>query len=280
MALSHVGIQALLLIIAMSIAFAAYLLLPGQPALHRISIGTGYVGVIFLAAALIVGPLNTLRGVSNPLSTYLRRDIGIMADIVAVTHAIVGLQVHVCGDFVQYFFKRKPNGELGAILFDAFGIANHLGLIAVLIIVVLLVISNNVSLRKLGPRRWKGIQRYIYVAASLVAVHGLIYQIIERRQAAFIVALIAIAAAAATMQYLGFLRRGAAWLGNAVPGDLDSWSGHQGLPLQCANWKPPTEIIGYLGSPSWLDASAPRTVTVCWNSSMLCASRMDRRITK
>jgi hypothetical protein len=36
----------------------------------------------------------------------------------------------------------------------------------------------------------------------------LIYQMIERRQSVFIAALIVIAAAAATMQYLGFLRRG------------------------------------------------------------------------
>jgi methionine sulfoxide reductase heme-binding subunit len=208
MALSRFGIQALLLIIAIGIALAGYLLLLGQPPLQRISIGTGYVGVIFIGAALIIGPLNTLRGVSNPLSTYLRRDIGIVAGIFAVAHTIVGLQVHMGGDFVRYFFQRRANGEVGAVRFDAFGIANHLGLIAVLIIVVLLVISNNVSLRKLGLRRWKGIQRYIYLAAGLVAVHGLIYQIIERRQSAFIVGLIAIATAAATMQYLAFLRRG------------------------------------------------------------------------
>ena len=208
MALSRLRIQSLLLMIAMVIALAAYLLLPNQSALHRISIATGYVGVIFIAAALIIGPLNTLRGVSNPLSTYLRRDIGIMAGIFAVVHTIVGLQVHMGGDFVRYFFQRQANGEVGAVRFDAFGIANHLGLIAMLIIVVLLVISNNVSLRKLGPRRWKGIQRYIYLAAGLVAVHGLIYQIIERRQSALIAGLIAIAVVAATMQYLGFLRRG------------------------------------------------------------------------
>jgi methionine sulfoxide reductase heme-binding subunit len=207
MALSRFGMQALLLMVAIAIALAAYTFLPGQPARHRISIGTGFVGVIFLAAALIIGPLNILRGVSNPLSTYFRRDIGIMAGIFAVAHTIVGLQVHMSGDFVRYFFQRKANGEVGAVRLDAFGIANHFGLIAVLIIIVLLGISNNVSLRKLGPSRWKGIQRYIYLAAGLVAVHGLIYQIIERRQFAFIACLIAIAAAAATMQCLG-LRRG------------------------------------------------------------------------
>jgi methionine sulfoxide reductase heme-binding subunit len=206
MALSRFCVQALLLIIAIGVALGAYSLFPGQPVLHRISIGTGYVGVIFLAAALIIGPLNILRGVSNPLSTYLRRDIGIVAGIFAVAHTIVGLQVHMGGDFVQYFFQRKANGEVGTVRFDAFGIANHLGLIAALIIVVLLVISNNVSLRRLGPRRWKGIQRYIYLAAGLVAVHGLIYQIIERRQSAFIACLIAIAAATAAMQCLGLRR--------------------------------------------------------------------------
>ena len=206
MALSRFGMQVLLLMIAIGIAFAVYMLLPRQPALHRISIGTGFVSVIFVAAALTIGPLNILRRVSNPLSTYFRRDIGIMAGIFAIMHTIVGLQVHMGGDFVRYFFQKKANGEVDAVRFDAFGIANHLGIIAVLIIVVLVGISNNVSLRKLGPRRWKEIQRYIYVAAGLVVIHGLIYQIIERRQSVFIACLIAIAAAAATMQYLGFLR--------------------------------------------------------------------------
>jgi sulfoxide reductase heme-binding subunit YedZ len=207
MPLSRFGIQALLLIVAISIGLAAYLLLPGQPVLHRISIATAYVGLIFLAAALIVGPLNILWGLSNPLSSYLRRDVGIMAGIFAVVHTVVGLQVHMGGDLVRYFFQRKSNGGVGTVRFDAFGVANHLGLIAVLITIVLLGISNNVSLRKLGPKRWKGVQRYIYLVAGLVAVHGLIYQIIEHRQSAFIIGLIVIATAAATMQYLGFLLR-------------------------------------------------------------------------
>jgi methionine sulfoxide reductase heme-binding subunit len=207
MAQPRLGTQALLLMIAIGITLAAYLLLPGQPALHRISIGTGYVGVIFLAAALIIGPLNILRGESNPLSTYLRRDIGIAAAIFAVAHTIVGLQIHMSGDFAQYFFQRKANGQVGVVRFDAFGIANHLGLIAVLTSIVLLTISNNLSLRNLGPRRWKGIQRYAYLAAGLAVVHGLVYQIIEHRQPAFIACLMVIAAAAAIMQFLGVLQR-------------------------------------------------------------------------
>jgi sulfoxide reductase heme-binding subunit YedZ len=207
MALSRLAVQALLLIIALGIALAAYLLLPGQPFLPRISIATAYVGVIFLATALIIGPLKTLRGVSNPPSSYLRRDIGIMAGIFAVAHTIVGLQVHMSGDFVQYFLHRKPSGGVSAVRFDAFGIANHLGLIAVLIIVVLLSASNNVSLRTLGPRRWKTIQRSNYVGAGLVAVHGLVYQAIEHRRSAFVVCFVVITAAAGIMQCLGFLQR-------------------------------------------------------------------------
>src|SRR5262249_39435082 len=42
---------------------------------------------------------------------------------------VVGLQVHMAGDFVQYFVHRKPGGGIGAVRTDAFGIANHLGLI-------------------------------------------------------------------------------------------------------------------------------------------------------
>jgi D-apiose dehydrogenase len=92
---------------------------------RRISIATAYVSVIFLAAALIIGPLNTLLGVSNPLSSYLRRDIGITAGMFAIAHTVAGLQVHMGGDFVQYFLYRKPTGGVGAIRLDAFGIANR-----------------------------------------------------------------------------------------------------------------------------------------------------------
>ena len=64
--------------IAAGIAYVAFLLLPSRSVLERISTATAYASIVLLAVALSIGPLNVLRGKPNPLSSYLRRDVGIM----------------------------------------------------------------------------------------------------------------------------------------------------------------------------------------------------------
>ena len=181
------------------------LLPPVRSFSDRFTMSTAYMGLFFLAAALIVGPLNVLRRIPNPLSTYLRRDIGIIAGILAIAHTIIGLLVHL-GDPVQYFFYRTPAG-IDGVRFDAFGIANHVGLIATLIILILLCISNNASLRRLGPEWWKRIQRWNYVAAIAVILHALLYQVVEKQKVAFIASVLIVAAGVMILQLFGFWRR-------------------------------------------------------------------------
>jgi sulfoxide reductase heme-binding subunit YedZ len=199
----------LLLLAAIAVAGTAVgyfaLLPPDRSFSDRFTMSTAYVGLFFLAAALIIGPLNVLRGVSNPLSTYLRRDIGIIAGILAIAHTIIGLFVHL-GDPVQYFFYRTPTGIDGVRL-DAFGIANHIGLIATVIILILLCISNNASIRRLGPEWWKRIQRWNYVAAIAVILHALLYQVVEEQKVAFIASVLIVVAGVMVLQLLGFWRR-------------------------------------------------------------------------
>ena len=182
------------------------LLPPDRSFSDRFTMSTAYVGLFFLAAALIVGPVNVLRGVPNPLSTYLRRDIGIITGILAIAHTVIGLLVHFRGDFVQYFFYRTPTGVDG-VRFDAFGMANHVGLIAALIILILLCISNDASMRRLGPKWWKRIQRWNYVGAIAVILHALLYQAVERQKPAFIASVLIVATGAVVLQFFGFWRR-------------------------------------------------------------------------
>jgi DMSO/TMAO reductase YedYZ heme-binding membrane subunit len=49
---------------------------------------------------------------------------------------------------------------------------------------MLLALSNDVSLRALGTRSWKSAQRWIYVAFDLTIVHGIAYQLVEKRHLA------------------------------------------------------------------------------------------------
>src|SRR5215471_3115707 len=65
--------------------------------LHRASMASAYASLVMFAATLVIGPLNVLRGRPNPVSSYLRRDIGIWAGLLALVHVVVGLQVHLRG---------------------------------------------------------------------------------------------------------------------------------------------------------------------------------------
>lgn len=197
----------LLALIAAGLTFGVFLLTLGQPAVARFSLATAYASLFFLAVALIIGPLNVLRAAPNPLSLNLRRDIGIIAGIWAIAHVIIGLQVHMGGDFVQYFFHRTRGEGIGGVRLDAFGFANHSGLIATLIILILLCISNNLSVRSLGPQQWKSTQRWNYAGALLVILHGLLYQVLEKRQLAFIACVLIVAGVTAAFQLLGFRRK-------------------------------------------------------------------------
>jgi methionine sulfoxide reductase heme-binding subunit len=198
--------QLLLAAIAGGVVLAFYLLTPGSGTLGRLSIATAYAGLFYLAVTLIIGPWNILRGASNPLSTYLRRDMGVIAGSLALAHTFIGLQVHLQGDFIQYFFYRTTEG-VGRLRFDAFGMANQLGLVAALVFVILLGISNDASIRRLRPTTWKNLQKWNYVGAILVVLHGVLYQALEKRMFAFGGCLVVVAAITAIVQLLGFRRR-------------------------------------------------------------------------
>ena len=138
---------------------------------------TAYAGMVLLTAALAVGPINLIRRRPNPVSTDLRRDIGIWAAIYGIAHTIAGLNVHMQGHMLRYFAMSNP--DRGSKAFIA---ANWLGLLATLLLLVLLSLSNDISLRRLGTQRWKLIQQATYIVVCAVVLHGAAYQIIEKRK--------------------------------------------------------------------------------------------------
>lgn len=152
----------------------------GQPML-RLTIATAYVGLALLGTTLLLGPLNVLRGRPNPVSTDRRRDIGIWAAILALVHTVVGLQIHMGGNMWSYFFYPPERPSRFGVRIDPFGVANHTGLVLTLIMVLLLALSNDRSLRWLGRQRWKAIHRSIYVGFVLLVPHGALYLLLERR---------------------------------------------------------------------------------------------------
>jgi sulfoxide reductase heme-binding subunit YedZ len=146
---------------AIAITGLAYAATPPPDLRHRLSMATAYAGLIFLAISLWIGPWNVLRRRPNPVSFDLRRDIGIWTGILAILHTVIGLIVHLRGRMWMYFFRSLHPLKLQN---TQFGFANLVGLGAALLFLMLLVISNDISLRALGIRRWKALQRWTYAA--------------------------------------------------------------------------------------------------------------------
>src|SRR6266851_6719359 len=152
---------------AIAITCLAFAATPPPDIRHRLSMATAYAGLNFLAVSLWIGPWNVLRRRPNPVSFDLRRDIGIWTGILAILHTVIGLTVHLRGRMWMYFFKSLHPLKLQN---TQFGSANFTGLGASLLFLMLLAISNDVSLRTLKTLRWKSLQRWTYAAFLLTGV--------------------------------------------------------------------------------------------------------------
>jgi methionine sulfoxide reductase heme-binding subunit len=182
--------------------------LPGgsERTLWKWSMATAYAGLALLGFTLLVGAFNVLRSHPNPISSDLTRDAGISATLVSIAHVAVGLFVHMGSPWL-YFFYPAGQKHLIPLRYDAFGLTNWLGLFVTLILVLLFATSNDLSLRRLGKNRWKTLQRMNYFLFAGVALHGIAYQILEKRTVPLIVFLALMIGIVVIIQMAGFLKR-------------------------------------------------------------------------
>ena len=173
--------HALLLLATSLLLLTVYIIVPGDDKKYLWSMATAYTSIILLAVTLMIGPLNLIRGKLNPVSTDLRRDIGIWCAATGLAHVIVGIQVHM-GNIWLYFFKAVEGVDSFKLRNDFFGYANYAGLLAGLILLLLLLLSNDLSLNILKSKRWKSFQQTIYLLFVLTLAHGVMFQVIEKRK--------------------------------------------------------------------------------------------------
>jgi sulfoxide reductase heme-binding subunit YedZ len=159
----------------------------GALSLSLFTIATGYVATVLLAFTLLIGPGNLLLRRRNPVSSYLRRDLGTWTAIFSVIHVIVGFQVRGDGGLFRFldFFVAD-----GRPLTNSFGLGNWTGLAALVIVVGLLTISTNRSVRELKAERWKNLQRLNYTLFALVVLHAVFYGALSRITSPFTLLLV------------------------------------------------------------------------------------------
>ncbi len=155
-------------------------LVPDYSWFHSLTVATAYVSLVLIVFTLIWGPVKLFTQKRNPVNLMLRRDAGIWAGITGVVHVIAGFQVHMSGNIAMYFFEHAPDNSLKPLL-NLFGYSNDIGLLATIVLVVLLFISNDLSLRVLRGNLWKWIQRSNYVLILLIIAHGIGYQVVIKR---------------------------------------------------------------------------------------------------
>jgi sulfoxide reductase heme-binding subunit YedZ len=143
---------------------------------------TGDVATVLLALTLLIGPANLLLRRRNPISSYLRRDVGVWAAVLSAAHVMVGFQVR--GETRLFSFGSYFIAD-GRPLTDSFGLGNWTGLAALVLVAGLLAISTDRSVRELKAVRWKNLQRLNYTLFGLVIAHAIFYGALSQTTSPF-----------------------------------------------------------------------------------------------
>jgi len=188
---------------------ALYLTRDYKDILSRASFATAYPAMVLLAATLLVGPWNWIWKKPNPVSSDLRRDLGIWAGALALIHTAIGQCVHLRGrPWLYYIYGPEEHHHALPFRHDTFGFANYTGLISAVLLIALLATSNDYFLSTLGMRGWKKLQRWNYAVFSLAGAHALLYQLgIEKQNWKFIAVVIVCISLTIAFQAVVFARR-------------------------------------------------------------------------
>ncbi len=204
----RIGTHHLLLLLATAFAvFALDITRPYRDVITKLSFSTAYPALVLLLITLWIGPWNLLWGQRPPVSSDLRRDVGIWAGILGMLHTAIGLCVHLRGRPWLYFVYQRSEGHTFPIRHDIFGFANETGLIATIILILLFVTSNDYALRRLGTPRWKQLQRWNYALFLFAFLHTIAYQTMEKQHVPFVATVAAGGVITLLLQALGFQRR-------------------------------------------------------------------------
>jgi sulfoxide reductase heme-binding subunit YedZ len=196
--LTHIGLAAFTLfaILVLTRRYLPYAYLD-----YLLVISCGYLCLFYIGLTLCIGAFKLLRQRRVPVNVDLRRDIGIWAGITGLIHVVLAFGTRYSGEILPYFFYPDSFRPL----LTRFGIANDFGLAATIVLILLLVTSNDWSLRKLKGKRWKSLQRLNYLLVALALLHTFLYQDISRREFAFTNITLVLTMVVLLIQALGFV---------------------------------------------------------------------------
>lgn len=130
----------------------------GKPVTEMLLHPTGEFSARFMIIAMIITPMLMLMPKSGFWRWMMkrRRYFGVAAFAYALFHTLL---------------YTVDMGTLSAILGESLALGIWTGWVAFFIFIPLALTSNDLSVRRMGPKGWKTLQRWVYPAAVLTLLH-------------------------------------------------------------------------------------------------------------
>ncbi|MES2667815.1 MAG: ferric reductase-like transmembrane domain-containing protein [Pseudomonadota bacterium] len=126
--------------------------------MHRWNRAFGDASMVLVALSVALGPLARFVRCAVRVLPF-RRELGIYGCLLAIVHAAVILFVWVEWDLMRLFgFEWHPELLTYVMFQHGFGLANAIGLAALLLAILLAATSSDIALRRLGVSGWKFLQ--------------------------------------------------------------------------------------------------------------------------
>jgi sulfoxide reductase heme-binding subunit YedZ len=159
------------------VVFAA----PAENTIDRVSMLTAWQFLVLLAVVLLIGPIRLLRTGRLRYNMYLRRDLGIWAGITGLMHLFAGTGESMTPAYIVEFVNVVAGEGSEALRKQLFIWATIVGLVIGVMVLLLLLLSNDAAIRRLGIRWWKGLHRTSYAVFALTIGHAVAFQVLEGR---------------------------------------------------------------------------------------------------
>ena len=139
--------------------------------MHRWNRATADASFVLLTITMALGPTAQLWPRLRLLIPF-RRELGIYAVMLAAIHTVIILGGWIVWDFARLFgFEFHPGLGRYVMVQHGFGLANAVGILALVYGLTLALTSSDRLVRLLGGPVWKFVQRAAYVLWALVVVH-------------------------------------------------------------------------------------------------------------
>lgn len=137
--------------------------------MHAWNRAVANVSLLYLMVIIILGPLTRLFPRLNIILSW-RRVLGIWSGITAIAHIIIIFDGWIEWDLLRLFYIFTPFGGEW-VLHPGFALANIIGIIGLIYYLLLMITSNNKTMKILGRKSWDFIQKRTNTLYLLVIIH-------------------------------------------------------------------------------------------------------------